>query len=366
MQGTIVKALAGFYYVESDGHIYQTRARGNFRKKGQTPYVGDQVEFSAEENSEGYILSIAPRKNSLVRPPIVNIDQAVVIMSAKEPDFNANLLDRFLVLLEHKGIHPIVYISKLDLLEDMEDIHYYQGIYQAIGYDFVLSIEELLPLLTNQTTVFMGQTGVGKSTLLNILAMLDKPTAGRVYLNGMDTATIKNKDASSFRREKLGFVFQDFNLLDTLSVKDNILLPLVLSRRPLKQMMTQVEAVSHQLGIHSLLEKYPYEISGGQKQRVAVARAIITKPEILLADEPTGALDSKSSAALLDVFDAINASGQTILMVTHSTAAASRAQRVLFIKDGILYNQIFKGDKSEHQMFQEISDTLTAMASEVN
>ena len=170
LQGTIVKALAGFYYVESDGHIYQTRARGKFRKKGQTPYVGDQVEFSAEENSEGYILSIAPRKNSLVRPPIVNIDQAVVIMSAKEPDFNANLLDRFLVLLEHKGIHPIVYISKLDLLEDMEDIHYYQGIYQAIGYDFVLSIEELLPLLTNQTTVFMGQTGVGKSTLLNKIA----------------------------------------------------------------------------------------------------------------------------------------------------------------------------------------------------
>ena len=212
----------------------------------------------------------------------------------------------------------------------------------------------------------MGESGSGKSTLLNILAMLDKPTAGRVYLNGMDTASIKNKDASSFRRERLGFVFQDFNLLDTLSVKDNILLPLVLSRRSVKQMMTQVEAISRQLGIHSLLEKYPYEISGGQKQRVAVARAIITKPEILLADEPTGALDSKSSAALLDVFDAINASGQTILMVTHSTAAASRAQRVLFIKDGILYNQIFKGDKPEHQMFQEISDTLTTMASEVN
>ena len=210
----------------------------------------------------------------------------------------------------------------------------------------------------------MGESGSGKSTLLNILAMLDKPTAGRVYR--MDTATIKNKDVSSFRREKLGFVFQDFNLLDTLSVKDNILLPLVLSRRPLNQMLTQVEAISRQLGIHPLLEKYPYEISGGQKQRVAVARAIITKPEILLADEPTGALDSKSSAALLDVFDAINASGQTILMVTHSTAAASRAQRVLFIKDGILYNQIFKGDKSEHQMFQEISDTLTVMASEVN
>ena len=240
----------------------------------------------------------------------------------------------------------VQHVKKIYKVEALKDIHFTveKGDYVAI----------------------MGESGSGKSTLLNILAMLDKPTAGRVYLNGMDTASIKNKDASSFRREKLGFVFQDFNLLDTLSVKDNILLPLVLSRRPLKQMMTQVEAISRQLGIHPLLEKYPYEISGGQKQRVAVARAIITKPEILLADEPTGALDSKSSAALLDVFDAINASGQTILMVTHSTAAASRAQRVLFIKDGILYNQIFKGDKSEHQMFQEISDTLTVMASEVN
>ena len=207
----------------------------------------------------------------------------------------------------------------------------------------------------------MGESGSGKSTLLNILAMLDKPTAGRVYLNGMDTATIKNKDASSFRRERLGFVFQDFNLLDTLSVKDNILLPLVLSRRPLKQMMTQVDAISRQLGIHSLLEKYPYEISGGQKQRVAVARAIITKPEILLADEPTGALDSKSSAALLDVFDAINASGQTILMVTHSAQAASHASRVLFIKDGEVFHQIYRGTKTRQEMYQMIADTLTIL-----
>ena len=168
----------------------------------------------------------------------------------------------------------------------------------------------------------MGESGSGKSTLLNILAMLDKPTRGQVFLNGTDTATIKNSEASSFRREKLGFVFQDFNLLDT--------------------------------------------ISGGQKQRVAVARAIITEPEILLADEPTGALDSKSSAALLDIFDQINEQGQTILMVTHSTAAASRAKRVLFIKDGILYNQIYRGEKTDRQMFQEISDTLTVMASEVN
>ena len=196
--------------------------------------------------------------------------------------------------------------------------------------------------------------------------MLDKPTRGQVFLNGTDTATIKNSEASSFRREKLGFVFQDFNLLDTLSVKDNILLPLVLSRKPITEMMKKLVVTAENLGINQLQEKYPYEISGGQKQRVAVARAIITEPEILLADEPTGALDSKSSAALLDIFDQINEQGQTILMVTHSTAAASRAKRVLFIKDGILYNQIYRGDKTERQMFQEISDTLTVMASEVN
>ena len=170
MQGQIIKALAGFYYVESDGQVYQTRARGNFRKKGHTPYVGDWVDFSAEENSEGYILKIHERKNSLVRPPIVNIDQAVVIMSVKEPDFNSNLLDRFLALLEHKGIHPIVYISKMDLLEDRGELDFYEQTYGDIGYDFVTSKEELLPLLTGKVTVFMGQTGVGKSTLLNKIA----------------------------------------------------------------------------------------------------------------------------------------------------------------------------------------------------
>ncbi|WP_373712993.1 ribosome small subunit-dependent GTPase A [Streptococcus sp.] len=170
MQGIIIKSLAGFYYVEADGQVYQTRARGNFRKKGQTPYVGDFVDFSAEDQSEGYILKIHERKNSLVRPPIVNIDQAVVIMSAKEPDFNANLLDRFLVLLEQKTIEPLIYISKLDLVEDRSQLDAFKAIYEKIGYPFLFSLEELLPHLDKKVTVFMGQTGVGKSTLLNKIA----------------------------------------------------------------------------------------------------------------------------------------------------------------------------------------------------
>ena len=170
MQGIIIKSLAGFYYVEADGQVYQTRARGNFRKKGQTPYVGDFVDFSADDQSEGYILKIHERKNSLVRPPIVNIDQAVVIMSAKEPDFNANLLDRYLVLLEQKTIEPLIYISKLDLVEDRSQLDAYKAIYEKIGYPFLYSLEELLPHLQNKVTVFMGQTGVGKSTLLNRIA----------------------------------------------------------------------------------------------------------------------------------------------------------------------------------------------------
>ncbi|MET3559031.1 ribosome biogenesis GTPase [Streptococcus rupicaprae] len=171
MQGIIVKALAGFYYVESNGQVYQTRARGNFRKKGQTPYVGDYVEFSADQQSEGYLLAIHERKNSLVRPPIVNIDQAVVIVSAKEPDFSLNLLDRFLVLLEHKQIHPIIYISKTDLLTDGDlDLEGIRTVYQQIGYEVIWDIAELPELLKDRVTVFMGQTGVGKSTLLNKLA----------------------------------------------------------------------------------------------------------------------------------------------------------------------------------------------------
>lgn len=180
----------------------------------------------------------------------------------------------------------------------------------------------------------MGESGSGKTTLLNILAALDKPTGGQVILNGKNIVDIREKEISAFRRENLGFVFQDFNLLDNFSLKDNIVLPLVLSGVDYKEMERRITPIAAQLGILDILGKYPYEVSGGQKQRAAVARALIIKPELVLADEPTGALDSKATEDLLTLFNKINERGQTILMVTHSTKAASHARRVLFIKDG--------------------------------
>lgn len=208
----------------------------------------------------------------------------------------------------------------------------------------------------------MGESGSGKTTLLNILASLDKPTAGEVFLNSRNMCSLKEKELAAFRRENLGFVFQDFNLLDTFSVKDNIFLPLVLSGVAYEEMQRRVQPLANKLGIADLLEKFPYEISGGQKQRAAVCRALITKPQIILADEPTGALDSKASNALLTLFEDFNEEGQTILMVTHSVKAASTAKRVLFIKDGEIYHQIYKGTSSSKEMFQKISDTLTLIA----
>ncbi len=208
----------------------------------------------------------------------------------------------------------------------------------------------------------MGESGSGKTTLLNILAALDKPTAGEVLLNGKNTVAIKDKELSAFRRDNLGFVFQDFNLLDTFTLKDNIFLPLVLAGKKYPKMQEALEPLAKRLGITQLLEKYPYEVSGGQKQRAAVARALITNPQMILADEPTGALDSKSTDQLLDVFQEINTDGQTILMVTHSTKAASKAGRVLFIKDGEVFHQIYKGNMTDEQMYTKISDTLTVLA----
>ena len=207
----------------------------------------------------------------------------------------------------------------------------------------------------------MGESGSGKTTLLNIMAALDTPTGGKVYLKGRDLSGVKEREIAAFRRQNLGFVFQDFHLLDTFSLKDNIFLPLVLSGKTYEEMERRLKPVAERLGITEILNKFPYEVSGGQKQRAAVARALVTKPQLILADEPTGALDSRASDELLNLFGAINQDGQTILMVTHSVKAASTAKRVLFIKDGEVFHQLYRGNLTNEQMYQKISDTLTAL-----
>ena len=226
---------------------------------------------------------------------------------------------------------------------------------QALS-DVTFSVEE------GEYAAIMGESGSGKTTLLNILAAFDKPTSGEVLLSGRNINDISEKEVSAFRRENLGFVFQDFNLLDTFTLKENIFLPLVLSGKKYPEMSALLAPVARRLGITDILLKYPYEVSGGQKQRAAVARAVITQPKLILADEPTGALDSRSSDELLDLFAGLNDDGQTILMVTHSIRAASRAKRVLFIKDGEVFHQIYKAERSDEEMYQLISDTLTVLA----
>lgn len=225
---------------------------------------------------------------------------------------------------------------------------------QALS-DVNFSVEE------GEFVAIMGESGSGKTTLLNILAGLDKPSAGAVRLKGHDMTKIPDNQMAAYRRDNLGFVFQDFNLLDTFTLKDNIFLPLVLSRKSTEEMEKRIVPLAKSLGLTELLNKYPYEVSGGQKQRTAVARALIAKPQILLADEPTGALDSRAADALMGLFETINQSGQTILMVTHSTRAASHAGRVIFIKDGTAYHQIYRGACDQEEMFLKISDTLKVL-----
>ena len=208
----------------------------------------------------------------------------------------------------------------------------------------------------------MGESGSGKTTLLNILAALDKPTGGSVRLAGRELSALKEKEITAFRRDNLGFVFQEFNLLDSFTLEDNILLPLVLSGMGYKQMQQKLLPLVRQLGIADLMKKYPYEVSGGQKQRAAAARALIIEPKILLADEPTGALDSRATDELLGLFSQVNAQGQTILMVTHSVKAASSAGRVLFIRDGEIFHQLYRGESTQEQFYEKISDTLTLLA----
>ena len=208
----------------------------------------------------------------------------------------------------------------------------------------------------------MGESGSGKTTLLNILAALDQATSGTVLLDGKDFSKIKENEVASFRRDNLGFVFQEFNLLDTFTLEDNIYLPLVLAGKGYQEMKATLMPIAVSLGIEDLLKKYPYEVSGGQKQRAAVARALITQPRIILADEPTGALDSKSSDELLSLFADVNRMGQTVLMVTHSARAASRSGRVLFIRDGEVFHQLYRGEESDELFYQKIVDTLSLLA----
>lgn len=221
--------------------------------------------------------------------------------------------------------------------------------------DVNFSVEE------GEFIAIMGESGSGKTTLLNILAALDKPTEGHVFLGNRELSAVSEKEISAFRRDHLGFVFQDFNLLDTFTLEDNIYLPLVLAGKKYPEMQRLLQPLAHELGIESLLKKYPYEVSGGQKQRAAVARAMITHPRILLADEPTGALDSKSTDELLALFTRLHQEGQTILMVTHSVKAASHAGRVLFLKDGQVFHQLVRADESDSGFYQRISDALTAL-----
>ena len=221
--------------------------------------------------------------------------------------------------------------------------------------DVTFSVEK------GEYVAIMGESGSGKTTLLNIIASLDTPTDGRIMLDGADTAKVRGSDAAKFRRDNLGFVFQEFNLLDTLNAEDNIFLPLVLSGKKYTEMESRIAPIAEQLGISKLLNKYPYEVSGGQKQRAAIARALISQPQLILADEPSGALDSRSTDELLGLFNAINDNGQTIVMVTHSVKAASTAKRVLFIKDGEVFHQLYRGNLTSDEMYQKITDTLTVL-----
>jgi len=214
---------------------------------------------------------------------------------------------------------------------------------------------------SGEYVAIMGESGSGKTTLLNLLASLDKPTEGEILLEGKPFSNIKEKELCSFRRDNLGFVFQDFNLLDTFSLQDNIFLPLVLQGMEYGLMLERLQPIAQKLGITDILSKFPYEVSGGQKQRAAAARALITYPKLILADEPTGALDSKAAAQLLHIFLDINQMGQTIIMVTHSIQAAKGAGRVLFIKDGSLFHQIYRGDATEDMMYHKISETLSVL-----
>lgn len=266
------------------------------------------------------------------------------------------------------AIFPAVYtepvITQEGTVMSFLEVRHVQKIYTTrFGGTKVQALSDVnFTVEKGEYVAIMGESGSGKTTLLNILAALDKPTGGEVVLDGRALGTIPEREIAAFRRSQLGFVFQEFNLLDTFSVQDNIFLPLVLAGKAYPEMAARLAPIARQLGIAELLQKFPYELSGGQKQRVAVARALITQPKLVLADEPTGALDSRATDELLRLFEDVNRGGQTILMVTHSVKAASHASRVLFIKDGEVFHEIYRGESSDEQLYQKISDTLTMLA----
>ncbi|WP_100065441.1 ABC transporter ATP-binding protein [Miniphocaeibacter massiliensis] len=235
----------------------------------------------------------------------------------------------------------------------------YSSKFSSITVEAIKSIS--FDIERGEFVAIMGESGSGKSTLLNMIATLDRPTTGEILITNKNISNISDSSISKFRRENIGYIFQDFNLLDTLTVEENIELPLVLSDVNIKEISIRSKKVMKTLGILELREKYPYQISGGEQQRVAIARAMIINPKILLADEPTGALDSKSSSMVLNSLKGLNEAGQTVIMVTHSIVAASKANRVLFIKDGIIFNQLFRGSRSNEEFYELISDTLTVM-----
>ena len=243
------------------------------------------------------------------------------------------------------------------------EVNHIKKVYKTrMGGEAVTALRDVhFSVEKGEFVAIMGESGSGKTTLLNILASLDTPTVGKVLVDGRDYSMLKDDERAIFRRSNLGFVFQDFNLLDNFTIEDNIKLPLVLAGENYKTMDQKVLPLAQSLGIDKLLKKYPYEVSGGQKQRTAVARALIIGPSILLADEPTGALDFRSATNLLQQFCEINRSGQTILMVTHSNVAASYASRVLFIKDGEVFHQIYRGDMTRNEMLDKICNAVTVL-----
>ena len=241
-------------------------------------------------------------------------------------------------------------------------LEHVKKIYQSTSTQKTTALKDVsFSVEKGEYVAIMGESGSGKTTLLNLIATLDNATSGTIKLDGQEIGYMNDKESAQYRRDHLGFIFQDFNLLNVFDNKDNILLPLVLTKKNINDYQKQLTQITSELKIEKLLKKYPYQLSGGQQQRVAAARALITAPDIILADEPTGALDSVTSDKMLSLFQAINNKGQTIIMVTHSAIAASHAKRVLFIKDGSIFDQLFRGEKDNESFYSTIMSALSVL-----